>query len=35
MLKTEDLFEIVKFLSENKNLKITGQNFIIDDGFTL
>jgi NAD(P)-dependent dehydrogenase (short-subunit alcohol dehydrogenase family) len=35
MLKTEDLFEIVKFVSENKNLKITGQDFIIDDGFTL
>lgn len=35
MLKADDLYEIVKFLSENKNSKITGQNFIIDDGFTL
>ena len=35
MLEADDLYEIVKFLSENKTSKITGQNFIIDDGFTL
>ena len=35
MLKVEDIFDIVNFLAFAKNLKITGQNFIVDDGFSL
>jgi NAD(P)-dependent dehydrogenase (short-subunit alcohol dehydrogenase family) len=35
MLQKEDLYEIVEFLIKSNNLKITGQNFLIDDGFTL
>ena len=35
MLKAEDIFDIVNFLAFAKNLKITGQNFIVDDGFSL
>jgi NAD(P)-dependent dehydrogenase (short-subunit alcohol dehydrogenase family) len=35
MLKPNDVFEIVNFLVNSNNLKITGQNFIVDDGFTL
>ena len=34
MLNKHDLCETVKFLL-NKNAKITGQNIIVDEGFTL
>lgn len=35
MLKPKDVFEVANFLVSTDNLKITGQNFIVDDGFTL
>jgi NAD(P)-dependent dehydrogenase (short-subunit alcohol dehydrogenase family) len=35
MLKVEDIFGIINFLASSQNSKITGQNFIVDDGFCL
>ena len=35
MLKPSDLFSVVEFLLKDSSKKITGQNLIIDDGFTL
>jgi NAD(P)-dependent dehydrogenase (short-subunit alcohol dehydrogenase family) len=35
MLKVDDIFGIINFLASLQNSKITGQNFIVDDGFSL
>lgn len=35
MLKVNDIFGIINFLTSMQNSKITGQNFIVDDGFSL
>jgi len=35
MLKADDIFDIINFLVSTSNSKITGQNFIVDDGFSL
>jgi NAD(P)-dependent dehydrogenase (short-subunit alcohol dehydrogenase family) len=35
MLNPNDIFDIINFLVSSDNLKITGQNIIVDDGFTL
>jgi len=35
MLKVDDIFGVISFLASLQNPKITGQNFIVDDGFSL
>jgi NAD(P)-dependent dehydrogenase (short-subunit alcohol dehydrogenase family) len=35
MLKVDDIFGVINFLASLQNSKITGQNFIVDDGFSL
>jgi NAD(P)-dependent dehydrogenase (short-subunit alcohol dehydrogenase family) len=35
LLDSEDILMLVDLLVSSKNLKITGQNFLIDDGFTI
>jgi NAD(P)-dependent dehydrogenase (short-subunit alcohol dehydrogenase family) len=35
MLKVDDIFGIINFLASLQNSRITGQNFIVDDGFSL
>jgi enoyl-[acyl-carrier-protein] reductase (NADH) len=34
-VEADDIFGVVSFLASSQNPKITGQNFIVDDGFSL
>jgi NAD(P)-dependent dehydrogenase (short-subunit alcohol dehydrogenase family) len=34
-MKADDIIGVISFLATAQNSKITGQNFVVDDGFCL